>query len=186
MAESTKSSDAGVVVNATSSSVSSSFGFTNTTASTKQLLLTKLGLNTNYAVARQDTNNISRTRSENSLTLTNTTTPLIQPELITLRSSEITKVNSYAPIYNPQKGNVPAVHWGVRVDEVLTTVDSEKPLFRIDEPVVWSLMCMNNLSAYITDDLVEQAFLRAVSAFYDENGKFRGGDMMRGAIIPKD
>lgn len=200
MATETKTTDAQAVALVTS------YGYTNTTASTKSLLLTKLGLANNYTTASGDTSSSDRTvtvTNNNGKTskkvetrktdrgsktfYTNTTTPLTQDEVLIYKSNQVDELNfEKLNVYNPSVNKVPACVWGVRAEEVLRTTNPERPGWMLDTPNFCAINFGNELSPYVTATYMEQTFLRAASMLYDENGKFVGDQLMRGSTTPNN
>lgn len=196
MAETTIAAEAALVTK---------FGYTNTTASTKNVTLQKLGIVTNYT--RNEVNTSSTVRTVNSSTnktgqkVTNTTTktvqddlqktrfgnlttPLTQGELLTYKSQQVKELKTDIPVYNPSPVPVPGVVWGVRADEVLETTNPEKPGWRQQSPMFCAISFGNELSPYVDANFMEQALIRALSMLYDDDGKFRGPELMRGSTTP--
>lgn len=152
-----------------------SFGYTNTEKSGANLALVDLGITTNYSLMADEPSYV---------TYSNNTAPLTSPETVSYRFEKINKVNTSNTILYPQKVSS-GVRYGTRNDSVLTTTftgDSCCTENLVQNPVVVTISVSHDVSPYVTDAFVKDAFERAVSDWYDKNGNFRGGQLMRGAI----
>lgn len=152
--------------------MTSTFGFTNTTANTHAVTPVLLKPVTVYG-KKED--------SPTSCRLTNKTTPLTQGEILSYQCTNIKTVNTVQNILHPASV-VDGVQYIIRLDEILrTTFDNGTVL---DEPVVLSLSIRHQLSGNITSDLVEQCVSRLIGACMKTDGTYRFDDLMRSALVP--
>lgn len=161
---------------ATSTTISTGFGFKNVTDSTKAITLKKLGLKSNYGVTEDEAT---------KCVLSNTGSPIDEPEIISLSCSRIDQVNSVIPNYYPPKVGK-GVTYQAKIEELLSVTDSSDPLFRVDLPIVAQLSIRHTTSGEITDDVIEQIFVRLISAFYRDDGTSRFKELMRSALEPSN
>jgi hypothetical protein len=152
---------------------SSSFGFTNTTTGANDVDQIALGLTTNYALTSDQANNV---------VLNNKTAPIDQEEIVTVRSGSI-DIKSKANIVYPAPVKT-GMEYGVRLDEVLSTTDSNDPSYRVDEPIICSITFRHPKSGNITNAIVAQVFQRAISTLMKADGTWRFADLMRSAERP--
>lgn len=156
--------------------LTSSFGFTNTTDGTHTVTPKALGLPTNYALAKDN---------DDVVILNNKTAPIDQEEIISFKTRMANSMSSQAAIANPAKvGKI--VEYTVRLDEILTTRDSNDATFRVDEPIVCSITFRHPKSGNITDSHIATVFNRALSCLMKADGTWRFGDLMRSAERPID
>lgn len=152
----------------------SSYGFTNTEASSHQVTPYALGLVTNYALAEEDASNAI---------LNNKTAPIDAEELITFRARQIATVNTGLNVQNPSKVKG-GIQYQVQVEAVRTTTDTDDASFRVDEPIVALLTIRHPKSANFTSAAVEEIVTRLLSCLYKADGTSRLDDLMRGAERP--
>lgn len=140
---------------------SSSFGFTNTTASTaagNTLTLVKIQEQSNYGVTANGTDEVS---------MTNSTCPVSRDEIITHFNQPLKKVATKLDIVNP--GPVEnGVRYGVVAEAILSTGDSADPTYRVDEPIVVQITVRHPKSSNITAAHVNTMVIRALSALYGD------------------
>lgn len=154
--------------------LTSTFKFTNKTASTHNVTPVVLGFTSNYALEKD---------SGNEAVLNNKTAPIDAMEVVSFRSRNIANVNNSLNIQNPSpvKGGI---QYGVQVEETLVTEDSSDPTFRIDEPIVVSLNIRHKKSGNITNAIIGEAVLRTISSLLKSDGTWRFDDLMRSAERP--
>jgi hypothetical protein len=152
----------------------STFGFTNSTASSNTVTPLKLGLTTNYALVKDVADVVD---------LSNKTTPIDQEELITLRSRKIDNISTTVTVNNPSpvKGGI---EYGIKLEEVLKTTDSDDATFEVDDPIVCTIAFRHKRSGYISNSVIGTVFLRAISTLMREDGTWRFDDLMRSAERP--
>lgn len=156
---------------------STSWGYTNTTASLATASLVTLGEYSNYGVL-QDAPEACR--------LTNKTSPLDQPEKVTFRcaSQDISLQGLAYP--GPSKGGV---LYSCRVDDVLRVTDpaSTGSATVVDEPISMWLTVKHSTSNSWSNTDIATVLGRLLGALYDEtNSKWRFEDLMRSALRPKN
>lgn len=151
----------------------SSFSFTNTTASTHNVTPVEIGEKTNYsAIADEPTRHVRQ----------NTTAALDQGELLTVTSTPVRKVTCSLPLVYPL-GSKQGVQYMVKLDEVLRTVDGAGNIV-CDEPIVAYLVIRHQITPNITTSIVETVVKRLLGACYKSDGTSRFGDWMRSALEP--
>jgi hypothetical protein len=153
----------------------SSFGYTNTTASTTVTVIPiKEKLTSNYAV-KQDT--------ADTTVLNNKTAPVDVEEIITFRSRDLKQVNSSLNIQYPSPVKS-GIQYQVVVEDTLSTTDTADADFRVDEPIVAQLTIRHPKSGNIGNTQVAAVVLRLISACMREDGSWRFDDLMRSAERP--
>lgn len=152
----------------------SSFGFTNTTSQTFDINPTKIEASSNYALIEDE---------PNRCVVSNVTAPLDQGERVSYSFQKINKVSTDQDILYPasvQNG----VQYAVRVEEILSTVDTADPTFRVDEPIVAWLTIRHPNSARMTSTVITTILERLLGACYKDDGTLRFDDLMRSALKP--
>jgi hypothetical protein len=152
----------------------SAFGYTNTTSGTHDVTPKLLGLTSNYSLSEDQADVVK---------LNNKTAPIDQEELISFRSRTGQRLATDLNIQYPSPVNN-VIEYSVRVDEVLSTTDTENPNFRVDEPIVCSIAFRHPKSGNIGKDQVAEVFVRAISALMKTDGSWRFDDLMRSAERP--
>lgn len=152
----------------------SSFGFSNTTASTHDITPKVLGVTTNYSVVTDDAD---------ETVLSNKTAPVDQEEIISYRSRVLQRVdtdlNNQYP--SPVKGGI---QYQVVLQDMLSTTDSANAAFRVDEPIVAQLTIRHPRSGNITNSHIATVVTRLISACLRSDGTWRFDDLMRSAERP--
>jgi hypothetical protein len=158
----------------------SSFGFSNTTASSgsgNKITCVKLQEQTNYGVVVDE---------PTECRITNTTAAVGRDELITRFNNPIKKVNTNLKIANPDKVQE-GISYGVIVEAVLTTTDSVDATYRVDEPVVCTIQVRHPRSGNVSASNVLTLVSRAVSAFMGDYATYSTAEvdkLMRSALQP--
>lgn len=150
-------------------------GYTNKTASTKTLTLTKLGLQKNYGLIEDE---------KGSVTLTNLTSSVSQPERVHLRAMNLKDVfltvpNNYPP---SAKGGI---QYSVKVETLISETSSTDEAYRVDHPISVVLTIKHDTSGAVTPDAVEGAIVRALSCLYTDAGDSRIPSLMHMAVKPE-
>lgn len=153
-----------------------SYGFTNETVNASGLPLKHydLGPTTDYAL---------KVDEPEECQLSNTTTPVDRPEVLTYQATTVSKIPTKITVQNPPKVSG-GIMYGVRLDEVLHGVSSTDDSFAVDLPIVLNLSVKHPMSSAITTDDIDKLISRLVSALYTEDNKSRIGDLMRSALKP--
>lgn len=150
-----------------------SWGYSNSTASSKSAAMVALGLKTNYGLA-EDT--------ANQCLLTNTTSPIDQPEIVRY-DFERQKV-SVSDLANPPKSR-DGVRYVATVKDVYRETRDNGDVF--DHPIQVSISFKHDTSINWTNALVLAALSRGISALYDETAeKWRFESLMRSALEPTE
>jgi hypothetical protein len=152
----------------------STWGYTNDLDSTHPITPKQIGLKSNYAVVAD---------TANEVVLVNTTTPIDQTEVVTLRSSVIPKVNtsSYLPVPNPAAVKT-GVTYQIQTEVLLRTTSDDGNI--TDHPIVFYTHIRHERSGDITAQLVQEAFVRHLSMFTHNDGTYRFNELMRSALQP--
>jgi hypothetical protein len=156
--------------------MATSFGFTNTTASTKAADLVNLGVKSNYALVGEQPAVVE---------LQNKTCPLDQGERITYRCQDVDKVSTAQTLQNPSKIRN-GVQYVIKVEDILRTTDTNGDII-YDEPVVAYLTIRHQKTGTIQEEHIVTMLSRVLGACYDETtGKWRFADLMRSALQPTE
>lgn len=153
----------------------SSFAFTNTTTGAT-VDTTAIQPKTKYAPIPSST-------PGQEYTVTNSTCPVDQGEQISYRSRAINNVTSAMPVVYPARVQS-GVEFGVRVDEILRTKDSDGTIL-CDEPIICTVTMKAPRSSNITEAILETVWERTLGALYDAtNSRYRFADLMKTALEP--
>lgn len=147
-------------------------GYTNTTASSKSITLTQLGLGTNYAEV--DSQN-------GDYILDNITAPTDQTERIRINSRATKNVALNSGVINEYPDDTSGMSLVVGMDVLLSTTDTDVPEYRVDDGLSFTMTIKYGKTARVTDTAVETALQRFYSIFYDDNGACRLPVMLRGS-----
>lgn len=153
----------------------SAFGFTNKTAGTNTVTPLKLGMTSNYAVSDYQAD---------SAVLNNKTAPIDLQEIISFKSQNLSNLKSNAvniQYPSPVKGGI---QYSMMIVDTLSTTDTDDPTFRVDEPITCTVSFRHPKSGNITNAVVAEVFLRAISTLMKEDGTWRFDDLMRSAERP--
>lgn len=151
----------------------SSFGFTNTAASSKTITPVEIDPLKVYARV-EDTST--------SCSMKNKTAPLSQGETLSYQCTPIQNVSTKQEIVNPAKTKS-GVQYIVRLDEILRTQDTNGDIL-IDEPIVMYLTVRHPNSSFITSQHIETIFKRLCGCLMRDDGTFRFDDLMLSALAP--
>lgn len=155
--------------------LNSSFGYTNKDARTDAVTLTKLEFASDYAL-REDEPDIC--------SMTNTTSPIDQQEVLSFQYSELKKIPTKAKLANPLPDGAGCM-WGVRLDDILRVTSTTDETFVQDLPVVCNISFKHPVHSQITPAVVAEVASRAMSAlFYDAGGFDRINELMRSSLKP--
>lgn len=153
--------------------MTSSFSFTNTTAG-QTVGTAAIGVTANYAKTSDE---------PTEATLSNKTAALDQGEVITYRCREIAQVSTNQQVLYPARV-LNGVEFGVRVDELLRTTDSNEAIV-CDEPIVATLTIKCPKSSNVNNDVITTVVTRLLGACYDQTAKkYRWDDLMRSSLVP--
>lgn len=158
---------------AADSSITSSLGFTNDTPNAGTMPYPGIALSTSYGTILNGADEVR---------LRNATGPVDQREVLSYRARDIKSVNTVNKIYYPSRVQS-GVEFGVRLDEVLRTKDSNGFII-CDEPIVLSISFKAPLSSNMSNDILTTIFERAYAAVLDESGKPDWLGIMTGALNP--
>lgn len=137
-----------------------------------------LGLTSNYAVVKAD---------PEECVLSNNTSSIDQPELVSFRFRRIPTVNSNLNIQYPAKV-LKGVQYAVEIQEVIRETSTSADgccTIVVDHPVVMYLTIRHELSGAITPTILATIFERLLSALRRESdNSYRFDDLMRDALKP--
>lgn len=155
-------------------SYTSSFGYTNSTASQHPVTPKNIKVTTNYALKADEPTEV---------VLDNKTCPLDKPEALSFMCTDLKKVSTRNEIQHPT-ANTSGVQYVVKLDEVLSTTSDTDAGYRTDEPVVMYLTVRHQKSGNVTAALLADVFCRLIGALQKEDGTWRFDELMRSALKP--
>lgn len=160
---------------AVAATLTSSLGFTNTTAGTA-VTGTNLQITANYGL-------INAPVPAEETRLKNKTGPVDQKEILSYRNRRIESVNTYNKIYYPARITA-GQEFGIRLDEILRTKD-ENGFILCDEPIVLTMSFKAPMSSNLTNAVLNTIFQRAMGAVpVDGDGKMDWLSLMMGSTNP--
>lgn len=161
------------VIQVAAGTISSKFGFTNTTAGTS-VNTTNLMIMDNYGKTMDE---------PTEARLVNKTCPLDQGEVVSYRCRDIKDVSTFQQIMYPARVRE-GIEFGVRVDELLRTEDSNG-LIICDEPIVATLTIRCPKSSNVTSEVINEVVNRLLGACFDQTAKeYRWDSIMRSSLVP--
>lgn len=155
-------------------SITTTFGYTNKTASTKPVTPVNLEVMSKYALTKDEPEEV---------VLSNSTTPTDQAELISYKCKLIPNVSTTQDVMYPasvKKG----IQYVVKVEELASTKSDIDPTFRVDSPMVAYLTIRHPRNSYITDAMIGEVVTRLLGACQKTDGSWRFSDMMRQSLKP--
>lgn len=153
---------------------SSEFGFTNVSDSINSVVPKALVLTSNYSLI-QDAADVVK--------LNNKTAPIDQEEIIAFRSRNLNNIPTDLNVQYPSPVKA-GIEYSLRIEDLLSTTDSNDPNFRVDEPIVCTIAFRHPKSGNITNSIIGTVFVRAISALMKADGTWRFDDLMRSAERP--
>lgn len=151
----------------------SKFSYTNKTDSQKTLGLYSLGLTTNYTQDKTNTKCVCKNRVSD----------LDAEERITFTSTPLARTDTSLQILYPA-ANTKSVQYDIKVEEVLSTTDSDDPSFRVDNPIVMSLQVRHERTGFINESVLTEVWKRLNSAILKADGTTRFMDLARESEAP--
>lgn len=151
------------------------FGFTNGTATQNEVTLLDLDVASGKYALSEDEPTVCR--------LSNVTTPIDQPEILSFWAQPVSNVTSSIKNLNPPKVKA-GVQYAIKLEELLRTTDSADATFCVDDPIVATLQIRHTLSSNIAAANVDTVITRLVSALFKADGTTRVSDLMRSALKP--
>lgn len=154
--------------------ISTQFGYTNKTASTKPVTPVNIEVMTKYApIIDEPTQSV----------LSNLTCPSDQAELVSYKCQTVKGVStSQENLYPPTVKT--GVQYVIKIEELASTRSDTDPTFRVDNPVVAYLTIRHSKSAYITDAMIGEVVTRLLGACQKTDGSWRFSDLMRNSLRP--
>lgn len=149
-----------------------SFGFTNTTASTSLVTPVDILANTNYALISDE---------PTECITSNTTCPVDLEEIVTYRSKRIPVVKTAATIQYPNLVKN-GVQYTVSDDAVLREEFDDGT--KVDHPIVAYLVIRHDLSGGITDQHIATVVSRLIGAMRNHDGTWKFDKLRRSALKP--
>lgn len=156
--------------------LTSSFGFTNKSEATDKIAHIAMRTKTDYSLNED---------GPDRCVVSNKTTPIDQPELVTYQCGEIKKVPTSIDVVNPA-ANTAGVQYGVRVDEVLRVTSTTNDSFIEDFPIVMNITVKHPRCGMITSAQIDGVFQRLIGALVKADGTTRFNDLMRSALKPDE
>jgi hypothetical protein len=153
---------------------SAAFSYTNKTAGTNTVTPLALNLPANYALTRDEADVVQ---------MSNKTAPIDAEELVQFRSRNLPEMSTFAHIQNPSPVKT-AMEYSLRLDEVLSITDSADASYRVDEPITCTVTFRHARNGLITNSVIGEVFLRAISSLMKADGSWRFEDLMRSAERP--
>lgn len=117
--------------------------------------------------------------------LSNVTTPIDQPEVLTYQASTVKNIPTKIKVSNPLP-TTDGIMYGVRLDEVLRGTSSTDDSFVTDLPIVVNLSVKHPVNSAITAPVIKEVIARLVSALYTTGNEDRITDLMRSALKPTE
>lgn len=149
----------------------STFGYTNTTDSTKKITVDQIGLKSNY----------SKTEEPNQVCYDNKTCPLDLGEKVIMSSKIIRNVDN--TLTNNHPSNIAGgVQYRVQTESLFREYLTQDHSAFIDHPIVVYTTIRHERCGAVTDDVVQEAMMRNLSSFYKDDGSSRIPDLMRLAV----
>lgn len=153
----------------------STFGYTNTSTSTRSYDDYQIGIITNYGLKEDEPTRVI---------LDNRDAPIDQAELITYQGQRLKNVsNGCNNNYPPVPGDIPGISYVVKVEELLSTVDSETGM-RVDEPITMYITVKHPISGNFTSTQITEVFNRLKGALMNDDGTYKWSDLMRHCFKP--
>jgi hypothetical protein len=115
--------------------------------------------------------------------MSNKTAPIDAEELVQFRSRNLDEISSFAHIENPSPVKN-GMEYSLRLDEVLSITDSNDASYRVDEPIICTVTFRHARNGLITNSVIGEVFLRAISSLMKTDGSWRFEDLMRSAERP--
>lgn len=151
------------------------FGFTNTTASSKTVAPVDVKMKSNYALIEDE---------PSSCVMSNKTCPIDQGELISFKCQTVKNVSTAQDVLYPAKVQT-GIQYVVKVEDLLSVTSDTDPNFRTDLPVVAYLTIRHTKNGAITDEIISQVVSRLLGACRKADGTWRFGDLMRSSLKPE-
>lgn len=155
--------------------ITTSFGFTNTTASTHTVAPTNLKMKTNYALIEDE---------PESCVMSNKTCPIDQGELVSYKCQTVKNVSTAQDVLYPAKVQT-GIQYVVKVEDLLSVKSDTDPNFRTDLPIVAYLTIRHTKNGAITDDIIGSVVNRLLGACQKADGTWRFNDLMRSSLKPE-
>lgn len=155
--------------------ITTTFGFTNTTASSKTVAPTDVKMKSNYALIEDE---------PNSCVMSNKTCPIDQGELVSYKCQTVKNVSTAQDVLYPAKVQT-GIQYVIKVEDLLSVKSDSDPNFRTDLPIVAYLTIRHTKNGAITDDIISQVVTRLLGACRKADGTWRFGDLMRSSLKPE-
>lgn len=156
--------------------ITTTFGFTNTTASAKTIAPVDVKMKANYALIEDE---------PDSCVMSNKTCPIDQGELVSYKCQTVKNVSTAQDVLYPAKVQT-GIQYVVKVEDLLSIKSDTDPNFRIDLPIVAYLTIRHTKNGAITDDVIAQVVNRLLGACRKTDGSWRFSDLMRSSLKPEN
>lgn len=158
------------------------FGFTNTTASTKKIELDKLGMFANYSprMLHDDKvdKNTGKVKHNDSLIYDNSTCPTDLQEFVSYRAKQVPVVENNLTINNPAKVKNGLMYSFQTETAARETVSAEDGVI-YDYPIKIYTTIVHPQVGAITADVINALLERHMSSIFKDDGTSRIPDLMR-------
>lgn len=151
------------------------FGFTNTTASSKTVAPVDVKMKSNYALIEDE---------PSSCVMSNKTCPIDQGELVSFKCQTVKNVSTAQDVLYPAKVQT-GIQYVIKVEDLLSVTSDTDPNFRTDLPIVAYLTIRHTKNGAITDEIISQVVSRLLGACRKADGTWRFGDLMRSSLKPE-
>lgn len=155
--------------------ITTKFGFTNTTASSKTVVPVDVKMKSNYALTEDE---------PNSCVMSNKTCPIDQGELVSYKCQTVKNVSTAQDVLYPAKVQT-GIQYVVKVEDLLSVTSDTDPNFRTDLPIVAYLTVRHTKNGAITDEVISQVIARLLGACRKADGTWRFSDLMRSSLKPE-
>lgn len=157
-----------------------SMGYTDSKTTKLSLSVPTLSYSTDFAV---------KSETANEVILTNTTSPIDQPETVRFGIQNISNVYSGTPIaLESQSVTKRGIQVLVQLNDIMrvTPSESECQCLPFDLPISSHHVIRVALNPNVTPDLIQTVILRNIALFYDGAvNSNRIGQLVRGALKPQ-
>lgn len=137
-----------------------------------------------YAVSQASSYIEVQDGNVHDVTLKNTTTPIMQDEVVKIYSSVDKGRDFLVTPANPDLSKKPIQRYGVRLDAIARTTDPETGLV-VDHPVSGTLTLYQEMSEDLTAAVMTTFMKRLSSMFFKNDGSSRIAELQRDALKPQ-
>lgn len=170
--------------------ISTSFGYTDTVSTTLNVARPDLSYSSDYAekTLSEAEKKAASKQSDREVRLTNSTSPVDQPETVRIASRVVKDIYSNAGISAPyQTQNKQGVSLCLGLQDILRVTDDTDSSFQIDIPINAHLVLTAPMTHYVTTSHLMTVLCRLMALTFD-TGKTttsRLDSLIRGSLLPK-